>query len=614
MAARKSRCVVVVFVFVLSIEVFGGCASSQNGNSVVQITPTAAVLAPGQALQFNAVTNVSSVPGFLWEVNGVVGGSPSTGTISTSGMYTAPTTAPSSPIQIGIRRQNASASVSIFNSAHPAAGAVATTQNPLVANYEISIPVGASFYVQFGTDTTYGLTTSAVPAPTSGGAATQLVAGMLANTTYHMQALMQLADGSTATDADHTFTTGTIPADVLPSLTTQLTPGATPNSGIELLSLIPNPTPNLLNAVATDLAGNVIWYYALPSGVYPEPVKLLPNGHMLIVTLGTVNDLREVDLAGNIINQVTSDQISAGLASIPEFQNSLYQGISHDALVLPNGDYLLLASIQQTTSGVTGVPDGTPVLGNVLMDWSLQKGPVWTWSTFDHIDLTYAPNGLADWTHGNALVYSPDDGDIIFSMRNLNWVVKINYNDGAGDGTIVWRLGNTGDFSMSAQQAPMDWNYGQHYPSFLSPNTAGVITVMVFDNGNGRLVDANNDICGTAGVAACYSTVPIYQLDESQKTAAVVWQNILTPAFSFCCGDAQELANGNIEYDIADNVNTPSVSTIQEVTQVQSPELVWQMQVNGQLAYRGMRIPSLYPGQTWPAYAQQNVKKAPTGH
>ena len=43
----------------------------------------------------------------------------------------------------------------------------------------------------------------------------------------------------------------------------------------------------------------------------------------------------------------------------------------------------------------------------------------------------------------------------------------------------------------------------------------------------------------------------------------------------------------------------PGVSYMQEVTQEQNPQLLWQMNIAGQLAYRGFRIPSLYPGVQW---------------
>jgi hypothetical protein len=94
-------------------------------------------------------------------------------------------------------------------------------------------------------------------------------------------------------------------------------------------------------------------------------------------------------------------------------------------------------------------------------------------------------------------------------------------------------------------------------------------------------------------------------------TATVLWEDNLSPYFSFCCGDALLLPNGDMEVDIAyDLSTTPGISDIEEVTQTLTPELVWEMQVHGQLAYRGLRVPSLYPGQVWPAAMQSKPSRA----
>jgi hypothetical protein len=364
--------------------------------------------------------------------------------------------------------------------------------------------------------------------------------------------------------------------------------------------------------VATDLQGNVIWYYDLGQTDWAYPIKPLPNGDMLVNASPTattgVNEIREVDLAGNIISRITLNAVNQALAGIASFKISSFH---HDVAALPNGHYILLGNYQETINNVSGIPAGTAMLGDALIDWDPQQGPVWVWSAFDHLDLTHAPYGLADWTHANAIIYSPDDGNLILSMRNQNWIIKINYLDGAGDGSVLWRLGFGGDFTLPAGQAPVEWNYGQHYPTIVSPNSAGVFSLMFFNDGNGRLTDSNDDVCGTPGIAACYSSVPIFQLDESAKTATVLWEDNLSPYFSFCCGDALLLANGDMEVDIAyDLTITPGFSDIQEVTQTETPELVWEMQVQGQLAYRGLRIPSLYPGQVWPAATLSKLGRA----
>jgi arylsulfate sulfotransferase len=271
--------------------------------------------------------------------------------------------------------------------------------------------------------------------------------------------------------------------------------------------------------------------------------------------------------------------------------------LHHDVEKLANGHYLILGNYTKTISGQS-------VLGDVLIDWDpIAQRPAWTWSTFDHLSLSRSPFGIADWTHANAVIYSPDDGNLIMSMRNQNLIIKINYQDGAGDGSVLWRFGGGGDFTLPAGQDPLEWNYGQHYPTIATPNSAGIFQMMFFDNGNGRLVDTNNNVCGTPGFTACYSSVPLFELNETTKTAHLVSEINVAPHFSLCCGDAQILSNGNVEYDVALDVLSPGQSFIQEVVPGPTPQLVWQMNLKFAPVYRGFRIPSLYPEVTWTASA-----------
>ncbi len=101
------------------------------------------------------------------------------------------------------------------------------------------------------------------------------------------------------------------------------------------------------------------------------------------------------------------------------------------------------------------------------------------------------------------------------------------------------------------------------------------------------------------GFAVCYSSVPVFEINESAKTAQIVSEINLSPHYSFCCGDALMLPNGNVEYDVASDSLTPNQSFMQEIVPGTTPQLVWQMNVAGQLVYRGFRIGSLYPGVSW---------------
>ena len=561
----------------------------------------------GQTVQFSASVNGVPVANPLWRINGAASGSPVVGTINSAGLYTAPATAPTKQVLITVQNGSdgvfsAPVSVQFFNPANFAPGTIATTNNPLVAQYSIVVPDGSKLQIQFGPDTNYGFKTSVQSAPAGGGTLSIYVAGMRAISKYHMQALVDLENGSQLLDTDHTFTTGSIPADRIPDMTAAVTGTGTPSDGIELFSLLPYVAGNLLSAVATDLGGNVIWYYDTGAGTGAFPVKPMANGHMMVLVVPELGaqapyEIREVDLAGNVINTISMDEINKALSGVASFQ---YGSLHHDFALLPNGHIIILGNYVQTINNVAGIPAGTQMTGDALVDWDPQKGPVWTWSTFDHLDLTHAPYGFADWTHSNAIIYSPDDGNLILSMRNQNWVIKINYQNGEGDGSILWRFGLGGDFSLPG--APLEWNYGQHYTTIQSPNSSGVFSLMFFNNGNNRLADSSGDVCGSPGVTACYSSVPIMQLDEDTKAASVLWEDNLLPSYSICCGDALVLPNGDNEFDIAYDVNTPNFSHIEEVTQAKA--LVWKLDVEGQLAYRGFRISSLYPGQIWPAVTQ----------
>jgi len=589
----------VLIVLLPAIVWISGCTGGGFGPAPVpRISPPSAILSPGQSMQFSAIADARPLANSVWLVNGVAGGTPATGTITNQGLYTAPTgSAPSVALRVAVRdseggAQSAPALISIFNPDHFEPGTVQPSNNPLVAFYSLTAPAAASVQIQFGTTTDYGLMTWQKQSPEGGGNVGIFVAGMRASTTYHMQAIVHLANGSTVVDADHAFATGPLPQSLLPNLTVQQTPGMTPAPGVELLCLFEGTSSAQLTAVVTDLAGNVIWYYAMQPAS-PFPMKLLPNGDILLVVGG--GNAQEIDLAGNIRWQTSLTDVQHGLAAAGLSFPPLHS-FHHDILKLPNGHLILLVNYNQTFANQPGT--GT-VTGDALIDWDPQEGgPSWTWSTFDHIPLSHAPTGTPDWTHANAVVYSPEDGSLILSMRNQNWIIKINYANGVGDGKILWHLGPDGDFSLPSGQTPMEWNYGQHYPVLLGPSTAGIFPLLFFNNGNNRL-DSNKVPCGTPGAANCYSSVPLFELNEFTNTAELLWEHNLSPDFSGCCGSVNLLSNGDLEYDLASDGQNPNDSYIREVTQDPNAQLVWQLAITGQLAYRGFRIPSLYPGVEW---------------
>ena len=507
-----------------------------------------------------AVTGDNS--GVTWAVNGVAGGNSTLGTIDQTGKFTAPSATQSSKVMITATStvdtsKSASASVEIV-----APATVAATANPQVALLTIASPDNSNVSVQFGPTTSYGLTTWTQPAAPATGPVSLFVAGMLANTLYHMRAVIQFSDGTQFMDADQVFTTGALPPNQLPALTATTTPGMTPQSGVELLDLLTIPPASTPIGVAvTDLSGNVLWSYnpGLTGGVVANPIKLLPNGHFLINFSGTATDgldsvLQEVDLTGKLIWQMDAAALNAALASATcTGCNITVIGTHHDFQLLPNGHLIVLAALQQVISGVT-------VTGDAIIDLDQNHNPVWLWNEFDHLDTNRRPYLFPDWTHTNAVIYSADDGNLIISIRHQNWLVKIDYANGAGAGDILWHLGYQGDFALQGVADPTDpsnWFYAQHGPSFVTSNTTGKFSLVLFDNGDDR-VFASGVTCGSPGQPPClFSTVPLFDLDETAKTATVAFHPT-TPAYSFFGGNAETLKNGNVEYDECGTTSLPA--------------------------------------------------------
>ncbi len=71
-------------------------AATSTTQVAVNVTPTTAALTPGLTQQFVASVSGTSNTGVTWLVNGVDGGNSTAGTISTSGLYTAPSSVASS--------------------------------------------------------------------------------------------------------------------------------------------------------------------------------------------------------------------------------------------------------------------------------------------------------------------------------------------------------------------------------------------------------------------------------------------------------------------------------------------------------------------------------------
>ncbi len=610
----RSSCwflILMLFQAVLAIN----CGQNQTFNIVqpngsnsvsISVSPGSGTVMTGQTLQLKASVTGSTNKGVTWSI---ISSSATAGTITSSGLYKAPGTTLFAPVKIQAASAANPTKTAVATVWVLAPGTVSTTNNPLVAQYSMAIPDGGSVKVDFGPDTSYGLDTWTQNAPSGGGPVNLLVAGMRASSTYHMQAVVDLPGGLQFQDADHTFQTGAVPANRIPAITVNQPGNLAPNSGVELLDLIniAGATGNPLEAVVTDLQGNVIWYYDVDpdgsTGALPFPIKLLPNGHFLINATpagsggtGGPGVLMEIDLAGNMIQSMTSAELNSRLATAGF--NLVSNAMHHDFLLLPNGHLIIIVDHTKDFTDLPGYPGTTAVLGDALIELDQNWQPVWVWDTFDHLDVNRHPLAFPDWTHSNALIYSPDDGDLLLSMRDQSWIIKIDYQDGKGSGDILWRLGYQGDFTLASGGAPAAWQYGQHDIQIDSANSSGIFNLSMFDNGWIRVMDANGDLCGSTGQPACYSRALIFQVDEPTRTASILWQDSNLP-YSLALGSVRPQTNGDVEFDEGFLSDSPWKAVAQEVTRETNPQLVWQLEVDHQPGYRIFRLPSLYPGVQW---------------
>jgi arylsulfate sulfotransferase len=590
----------------------GPGAPSQSGS--VTISPRYVALSAGQKFQFTAK---SAEGGQIeWLVNGAVGGKPATGRVDTAGNYTAPAVITQSE-NISVTAALASSPQQNYATAVAAivpgaqVSCPGATGSPLVAAYSMSLPSSGRMLVEFGKTTDYGLNTWEVPSGTNGGPVKVLVAGMMGKTVYHMRARVTLDNGATYTDADHTCTTGTPPPT--PAVQISTPGGGAPQPGIEIWNtVIPS---NVIQAYATDLQGNIIWSYLYQGSTVDliQGIQLLPNGDMLMLisylssttvngTLGLVNDVREVDLAGNMVREISMDALNLklGASSLRDAEGNVYafKSFHHGVIALPNGHWVMLAAYNKSYNNLPGYPGNTSVIGDSIVDVDANGNPDWVWNTFDHLDINRHPMNFPDWTHSNDMVYSSDDHNLLLSIRHQNWIIKINFLDGTGSGNVMWRLGQGGDFKLIGGTDPTDWFYAQHGLSFFSPSTTGVFRLGLMDNGNDRMFPTRSVLCQPLKppVPTCYSTVPVLELNEGNMTATLVTHYEPPPSyFSFFGGNADLLPNGNIHANFSAAV---SGAIVQELNP-QATQVIWQGTTPNAYQFHAYRWPSLYPGVQW---------------
>jgi hypothetical protein len=462
---------------------------------------------------------------------------------------------------------------------------ISTTGNPLVALYSAPPCDAGSMRVRFWRTGDFTSQTTPWKSCLSGVSRNFYVAGMLPATAYSMRHEVS-SDPAAPVTAGPTlsFTTGALPAGFAPPASSVVTPSAG-DSGQDVLlhSLLNRASRPFITA--TDLSGALLWYYDNDISVQyaTRPV----GGGTLLLVRDAQRGVREIDLAGNTVwdtnLKAVSDQlVLRGAHPITSFH--------HEARRLPDGKTVVLAGTERVLSDVQG-PGPVAIVGDMIVVLDENLRVVWHWDSFDHLDVTrkalldekcpqlcITPSATAnDWTHANAVGYSPADGNLVLSIRHQAWVVKIDYQDGAGDGDIIWKLGKDGDFTFNSAD-PYPWFSYQHDADYVPGDPTALI---LFDNGNLRQP--------VAGVTK-NSRGQVLNLDEVNKVATFQL-NADLGGYSGALGSAQKLTGGNFHFEsgflsgVARSIETRPDGSLAFILQTQN------------LTYRSFRMRDLYtPG------------------
>ena len=176
------------------------------------------------------------------------------------------------------------------------------------------------------------------------------VAGMYPSTAYNMYA--QTKTGTKITNGPAVgFTTGALPKTLSFAKFTAQPGGADATNPVLLHTFISFGTQPVYPDAATDLQGNIIWYYSSGSQYSDVLTRPLPSGNFLILEDGIAWDpavyqeqfLRQVDLAGNIVRETNMGAIQQQLLALGAVDGGPCTAIS------PRRRWARLVSARSTT-------------------------------------------------------------------------------------------------------------------------------------------------------------------------------------------------------------------------------------------------------------------------
>ncbi|MDX1978968.1 MAG: aryl-sulfate sulfotransferase [Bryobacteraceae bacterium] len=415
---------------------------------------------------------------------------------------------------------------------------VSGTLHPLVFLYSApGCAAGGAMRVEFRSPEGTVQSTPAKPC-TPGRSMNFYLAGMRAQTEYAARQVV-MSENKSQLGEEIRFKTLEAPEGLLEMTVLQAPPAA--SAGILFSSPLAAPT------LASDLQGNLVWFYPRE---LTFSTRAGQGGRFFGIIQAPGLDqsgqrVREFDLVGMTLRETNAARVNEQLI---ELGRRPVSGFHHEAFGLPDGRMLVLASSEQMMADVQG-EGSVNVLSDTILVLDVNLQVVWVWDGFDHMDVRrvatlnetcgrgacpplYLTQDANDWLHGNSVQLTPD-GNLIFSMRHQDWLIKIDFNNGTGSGNVIWRLGKDGDFTYAGDDE-FPWFSHQHDARFLDDST-----IIVFDNGNyHRTVNPEANSRGQ-----------VIAIDEAGRAASLIL-NIDLGGYSFALGSAQKLSSGNYHFEL----------------------------------------------------------------
>jgi hypothetical protein len=425
----------------------------------------------------------------------------------------------------------------------------------------------ASSVVQFGTST-YQWEISDTSLVTNHRV---LVIGMHAAQAYKIRAVS--SNDQSSASAEGTFTTGALPATipvakVTVNDTTKTQPGWTLMNIQKGDGTSTAKSQYPAQAVMYDADGQPVWYYIDGTSV--------DRGGAVSVDLTDAGVLIGPVLDANAANKEPPREVDFSGKTLWECATPTCGGtgtLTHHAAKLPNGNYVIQRDVSDAAGTAPTFEELTP--DNKLV-WSL-----------DYRKFVTQPSGTSgDWCHGNSITVNIDKDEVYANCRFMG-LIKTTYKNP----TLKWHLPasfngkgvNSMKFSPSTSQ----------YSDTHDPEIHDDGTILFFDNGG------YSGVVGEEGNPHGYHSRAVeYKIDESTKTATLVWEfpgtfsvdawyknNWYLPFW----GDADRLANGNVLVTAGVRGATAE-SRIFEVTKTDG-KVVWEFRLPVDFGvYRSERI------------------------